>query len=352
MRTRRGIRSTRSRTTPRRGRSAPSPCAQEAVPRGAWPRAPPGDHGARTANALLSGLLLLQHHGGAAPSPPSSQVCGEGRGERLRDGGAEPLRGGGRHARRRLGLAFYGPWPSCSCWRCWPGAEARAAAAALAFWRWRARSPWTSCCSASSSSRSAPSAGCASSRTRSTRWPSCSRRLRGAPSRASGEGLRRPAGRAGLRGLGRGQRRSWPPGCSPASPALRLPRARPRRGHAGRSAAGAGGAPAAAPLATPAPGSDAQRYQEEARAAPEQARRLQDILDDPRKLDGVHDAEGARAISSRGRSGRSNLAGDPLQGPGGGAHPRRRVLRLPLSRSAGRSRARSPATSPQSANRV
>jgi protein-disulfide isomerase/uncharacterized membrane protein len=49
-----------------------------------------------------------------------------------------------------------------------------------------------------------------------------------------------------------------------------------------------GGLPSPAPSASAlplAPGSEAQRYQEEAQAAQEQARRLQEILDDPQKLD-------------------------------------------------------------------
>jgi protein-disulfide isomerase/uncharacterized membrane protein len=50
----------------------------------------------------------------------------------------------------------------------------------------------------------------------------------------------------------------------------------------------------AAPLVSPAPGSDVARFQEEARVATEQARRLQEILDDPRKLDQYFAEKAAR----------------------------------------------------------
>jgi protein-disulfide isomerase len=46
------------------------------------------------------------------------------------------------------------------------------------------------------------------------------------------------------------------------------------------------------------PGSDAQRYQEEARVATEQARRLQEILDDPKKLDQYFAQKAAREFDA------------------------------------------------------
>jgi protein-disulfide isomerase/uncharacterized membrane protein len=52
--------------------------------------------------------------------------------------------------------------------------------------------------------------------------------------------------------------------------------------------------PATATFASPVPGSDAARFQEEARVATEQARRLQEILDDPRKLDQYFAEKAAR----------------------------------------------------------
>jgi protein-disulfide isomerase/uncharacterized membrane protein len=63
------------------------------------------------------------------------------------------------------------------------------------------------------------------------------------------------------------------------------------------------GAPPSAPLpafvARPVePGSDAQRYQEEARVATEQARRLQEILDDPKKLEQYFGQKAAREFDA------------------------------------------------------
>lgn len=71
----------------------------------------------------------------------------------------------------------------------------------------------------------------------------------------------------------------------------------------GSRAAAILGAPSA-PLSTLAParplepGSEAQRYQEEARVATEQARRLQEILDDPKKLDQYFAQKAAREFDA------------------------------------------------------
>jgi len=70
-----------------------------------------------------------------------------------------------------------------------------------------------------------------------------------------------------------------------------------------------------APAAASAPaGTDAQRYQEEARAAQEQARRLQDILDDPAKLD-EYLTQKARREYEQGTVRTFNLKGTPFKGP-------------------------------------
>lgn len=87
------------------------------------------------------------------------------------------------------------------------------------------------------------------------------------------------------------------------------------------------GAPAATPTVTPAPlpslrpppagaplPPDAQRWQEEARMAQEQARRLQEILDDPRKLD-QYFAEKAAREYEQGPVRSLDLAGVPSKGP-------------------------------------
>ncbi|HVR71975.1 MAG TPA: thioredoxin domain-containing protein [Vicinamibacteria bacterium] len=81
-----------------------------------------------------------------------------------------------------------------------------------------------------------------------------------------------------------------------------------------------GPAPAASPaipseLGSPAaPGGDAQRFQEEARAAAEQARRLQEILDDPQKLEQYFADKAAREYE-QGPVHRLRLEGVPVKGP-------------------------------------
>ena len=82
----------------------------------------------------------------------------------------------------------------------------------------------------------------------------------------------------------------------------------------GAPAASAANPFAAAPIATPAPGSEAARFQEEARVATEQARRLQEILDDPRKLD-QYFAEKARARVRAGPVHPLKLDAAPYKGP-------------------------------------
>jgi protein-disulfide isomerase len=71
----------------------------------------------------------------------------------------------------------------------------------------------------------------------------------------------------------------------------------------------------AVPSGSPAPaGSEAQRYQEEARVALEQARRLQEILDDPRKLEGYFAEKAAREYE-QGPVQNFNLKSTPFKGP-------------------------------------
>ncbi|PYQ03363.1 MAG: hypothetical protein DMF82_13400 [Acidobacteria bacterium] len=69
-----------------------------------------------------------------------------------------------------------------------------------------------------------------------------------------------------------------------------------------RNASILGGAPTPLPTLAPSrplePGSEAQRYQEEARVATEQARRLQEILDDPKKLDQYFAQKAAREFDA------------------------------------------------------
>ena len=89
---------------------------------------------------------------------------------------------------------------------------------------------------------------------------------------------------------------------------------------ASRATAGSGPSPSllgvsAPPSSSPAPaGSEAQRYQEEARVAQEQARRLQEILDDPKKL-ADYFGEKARQEYEQGPVLSFNLKGAPFKGP-------------------------------------
>jgi protein-disulfide isomerase/uncharacterized membrane protein len=90
------------------------------------------------------------------------------------------------------------------------------------------------------------------------------------------------------------------------------------RGARPAAAPSAGAAlPASVPPAAP-PGAalppDAQRWQEEARMAQEQARRLQEILDDPRKLDQYFKEKSAREFE-QGPVRSLDLAGVPFKGP-------------------------------------
>jgi protein-disulfide isomerase len=68
------------------------------------------------------------------------------------------------------------------------------------------------------------------------------------------------------------------------------------------------------PSSPAAPGSEAQRFQEEARVATEQARRLQEILDDPQKLE-QYFADKASREYEQGPAYKLDLAGVPLKGP-------------------------------------
>ena len=85
--------------------------------------------------------------------------------------------------------------------------------------------------------------------------------------------------------------------------------------HAGTILGPPAAAPGAGPRLAPAPaGTEAQRYQEEARVAQEQARRLQDILDDPKKLDDYLTQKATREYE-QGPARAFNLKGVPFKGP-------------------------------------
>jgi protein-disulfide isomerase/uncharacterized membrane protein len=73
-------------------------------------------------------------------------------------------------------------------------------------------------------------------------------------------------------------------------------------------------APPSVPSSPSAPGSEAQRFQEEARVATEQARRLQEILDDPNKLEQYFSDKAAREYE-QGPVQKLKLEGVPVKGP-------------------------------------
>ncbi len=83
------------------------------------------------------------------------------------------------------------------------------------------------------------------------------------------------------------------------------------RAASGGSVLGASAGQLASP---PPPGSDAQRHQEEARVAQEQNRRLQEILDDPKKLE-EYFAEKASREYEQGPVQNFNLKAAPFKGP-------------------------------------
>jgi protein-disulfide isomerase/uncharacterized membrane protein len=94
-------------------------------------------------------------------------------------------------------------------------------------------------------------------------------------------------------------------GSPAAAPPPAVPSARPSPS----SSSAAAGAAAGAPLPP-----DAQRWQEEARMAQEQARRLQEILDDPKKLEQYFTDKAAREFD-QGPVRSLDLAGVPFKGP-------------------------------------
>jgi protein-disulfide isomerase/uncharacterized membrane protein len=93
-------------------------------------------------------------------------------------------------------------------------------------------------------------------------------------------------------------------------------RALAARAGTGRADASLLGAPVAPASGTAPAGGDLQRYQEEARVAHEEARRLQEILDDPRKLEEYFAQKAAREYE-QGPVAQLDLKGTPAKGPPG-----------------------------------
>jgi protein-disulfide isomerase len=91
-------------------------------------------------------------------------------------------------------------------------------------------------------------------------------------------------------------------------------RALAARAGTGRADASLLGAPVAPASGTAPAGGDLQRYQEEARVAHEEARRLQEILDDPRKLEEYFSAKAQRDHDAA-PVAQIDLANVPMRGP-------------------------------------
>ena len=122
-----------------------------------------------------------------------------------------------------------------------------------------------------------------------------------------GTGLRYSEGRVAMAGWGLGSL-----ALVAAVLAFNMALASRASAHGGGSVLGT----SASAYSSPAPaGSDAQRYQEEARVAQEQTRRLQEILDDPRKLE-EYFAQKASREYEQGPVQNFNLKGAPFKGPG------------------------------------
>jgi protein-disulfide isomerase/uncharacterized membrane protein len=225
-------------------------------------------------NTAVSGLLLLQHHGEGAAVAAVGQLCGEGA-----DSGCETV---ARSPYSRIkgiplaavGFFFYGSLTVLLVLALLAGPEARAAAAALALLALAAALVvdmvllGVQAVAIRDFCRLCLLTYLVGGLAFAALFPA---RRDGA---VVGEALRRPVGTLAVGVLG-------------AELGLAA-RERARLATILGPAPAAAGAPsvAGAPPATPGPpGSEIARYQEEARVASEQARRLQELLDDPNKLE-------------------------------------------------------------------
>jgi protein-disulfide isomerase/uncharacterized membrane protein len=262
-------------------------------------------------NALVSGLLLLQHHRVGAAVSAVGQICGEGT-----ESGCETV-AQSRYAEvggvpiAAFGLAFSASLAVLLLLASAAGAEARAAAALLAFAALLAALAVDAILlgvqlfAIRAFCRLCLLTYAINALALVVIRPAQRRLL------VVREGLGIPAGRAALGG--------WVV-ATVAIVAAVVAGSVALRYRERLQATAILGQPAAAPLPVvsagpPAPaGSEAQRYQEEARAAQEQARRLQDILDDPAKLD-EYMAQKARRDFDQGPVRAFNLKTVPFKGP-------------------------------------
>jgi protein-disulfide isomerase/uncharacterized membrane protein len=266
------------------------------------------------ANAALSALLLLQHHGDERASAAVSQVCGEGD-----QSGCEVV------ARSRysevegvplaaIGLFFYGALAALLFLALLAGPEGRDAAASLALLgliaavavdlvllgvQMVAIRAFCRLCLLTYAVNMLALVLLVGARR---------------DGRVVGEAVRRPDGRLVLAG--------WLLAAVALGAAVLASEVGLSYREKERLATVLGPIPSASPpaaappvLSSPAaPGSEAQRFQEEARVATEQARRLQEILDDPQKLE-QYFADKASREYEQGPAHKLALEGVPVKGP-------------------------------------
>jgi serine/threonine-protein kinase len=266
------------------------------------------------ANAALSALLLLQHHGDERASAAVSQVCGDADDSgcavvarsRYSEVGGVPL--------AAIGVFFYGALSALLLLALLAGPEARDAAAALAFFALGAAvavdlvllgvqmvavRAFCRLCLLTYAVNVLALMMLAGSR-------------RDGP--IVGQAVRRSDGRLVFAG---GLMAALALGAAVLASEIGLSYREQDRMAAvlGPLPAPVPSAPAAPALGSPpAPGSEAQRFQEEARAATEQARRLQEILDDPQKLEQYFTDKASREFD-QGPAHKLDLAGVPMKGP-------------------------------------
>jgi len=264
------------------------------------------------ANGALSGLLLLQHHGEERASAAVSQVCGEGdqsgcevvARSRYSEVGGVPL--------AAIGIFFYMALAALLFLSLLAGAEARDAAASLALLALIAalavdllllgvqmvaiRAFCRLCLLTYATTLLAVVLLVRSRR----------------DGAVVGQAVRRPDGRLVLAG--------WLLATLALGAAVLASEVGLSYREKERLATVLGPAPAASPTVPSVPsgpsvpGSEAQRFQEAARVATEQARRLQEILDDPNKLEQYFADKAAREYE-QGPAHKLELDGVPVKGP-------------------------------------
>lgn len=265
------------------------------------------------ANAALSGLLLLQHHGDERASAAVSQVCGEGdqtgcevvARSRYSEVAGVPL--------AAIGIFFYGALAGLLFLALLGGPEGRDAAASLALLaliaavavdlvllgvQMVAIRAFCRLCLLTYAVNVLALVLLVGARR---------------DGRVVGEAVQRPDGRLVLAG--------WLLATVALGAAVLASEVGLSYREKERLASVLGPIPSASPAATPsvlsspaAPGSEAQRFQEEARVATEQARRLQEILDDPQKLE-QYFADKASREYEQGPAHKLALEGVPVKGP-------------------------------------